>query len=90
MAVTQSAERLTAQARRLLPAEPAPPPAEGEEARPPRPAPDGYVRRSPVQPMAVAAGYHRRRRRRALGLAAAAGLLLGAVWLLLNSGLPAF
>ena len=43
-----------------------------EPPRPVRPAPDGYVRRSPVQPLRVAEGY---RRRQVLRGAAAAALI---------------
>ena len=51
-----------------------PPAGAGRSAtpRPARPAPDGYVRRSPVQPLRVAEGY---RRRQVLRGAAAAALI---------------
>lgn len=46
-----------------------------ERPRPVRPAPDGYVRRSPVQPLHVAEGY---RRRQTLRAAAAAAVIAAA------------
>ena len=57
------------------------PPGEhtAERPRPVRPAPDGYVRRSPVQPLRVAEGYRRRQAQRAaaaVALIVAAGLCI--------------
>ena len=42
---------------------------EAEQPRPVRPAPDGYVRRSPVQPLHVARGYRKRQTLRAAAVA---------------------
>lgn len=49
-----------------------PPPQKTETAQPQpvRPAPDGYVRRSPVQPLHVAEGYRKRQALRAVAVAA--------------------
>lgn len=49
-----------------------PPPRQTEAApaRPVPPAPDGYVRRSPVQPLHVAEGYRKRQALRAVAVAA--------------------
>lgn len=44
--------------------------AAAERPRPIRPAPDGYLRRSPVQPLRVAEGYRRQRVLRMLAVAA--------------------
>ena len=49
---------------------PSPGAAAAEPPRPVRPAPDGYVRRSPVQPLRVAEGYRRRQTLRAAAVAA--------------------
>ena len=51
-----------------------------------RPAADGYVRRSPVQPLHEAADYHRRQTRRAAGAAALVGALCAGVYLLSRLG----
>ena len=53
---------------------PTPRQTEAVQTGPVRPAPDGYVRRSPVQPLHVAADY---RRRQLLWIVAAAAILIG-------------
>lgn len=47
-------------------------------------APDGYVRRSPVQPIRVAPDYYKRLTRRIVGGAVAAALLVGIALLLIQ------
>lgn len=58
-----------------------------EEPRPVKPAPDGYVRRSAVQPIRVPADYHRKIVRRILSGTVAVICVLVVVWLLQQSGL---
>lgn len=53
---------------------PTPRKTEAVQTGPIRPAPDGYVRRSPIQPLHVAEDY---RRRQLLWVAAAAAILIG-------------
>ena len=55
-------------------------------ARPVRTAPDGYVRRSPVQPVFQAADYHRRRARRAAAIALLVILICAGLGLLNQLG----
>ena len=45
---------------------------------------DGYVRRSPVQPLYTPPDYRRRLIRRAVGIAVLVLLALGILWLLLH------
>ncbi len=68
------------------------PPQEGAASDPVnvRPAPDGYVRRSPVQPIYESADYHRKIVRRVVNGVAAVIVALALVWLLLRSGILAF
>ena len=47
-------------------------------------APDGYVRRSPVQPLRVAPDYYKRLTRRIVGGVVAAALLAGIALLLIQ------
>ncbi|MCD8142528.1 MAG: hypothetical protein LUD83_04525 [Clostridiales bacterium] len=54
------------------------------------PAPDGYVRRSPVQPIYEAADYHNRIIRRIVNGVVVVIVALVLVWLLLRSGILAF
>ncbi len=54
------------------------------------PAPDGYVRRSPVQPIYEAADYRRRIIRRIVNGVVVVIVALVLVWLLLRSGILAF
>ena len=61
-----------------------------EKSRPIKPAPDGYVRRSAVQPIRVPKDYHRQIVRRILTGALGVLCILAAVWLLLKSGLLAY
>lgn len=56
-------------------------------ARPVHPAPDGYVRRSPVQPLHVAADYQKRAVQNILKTVAVGAVLLFLLWLLLSSNL---
>lgn len=51
---------------------------------PPRPAADGYVRRSPVQPVHEAANYRRGLVLRGVGAVVAIAAVCAAVWLLLR------
>ena len=57
------------------------------EAQPVRPAPDGYVRRSPVQPVYEAADYRRRLLWRAVGVAVVIAAALVGVYFLGRLGL---
>lgn len=59
---------------------PAPRPAEPEE----QVLPDGYVRRSPVQPIYTPPDYWRRLARRAAGITAMVLLALAVLWVLLR------
>ena len=52
------------------------------QARPPRAAEDGYVRRSPVQPVYEAADYRRRLVRRGIGIAVIIVIIVAAVIML--------
>ena len=61
-----------------------------EKPRAVKPAPDGYVRRSAVQPIRVPKDYHRQIARRILTGALGVLCILAAVWLLLKSGLLAY
>ena len=58
-----------------------------QEPRPVKPAPDGYVRQSAVQPIRVPEDYHRQIVRRVVGGVVAAACVLAVVWLLLRSNL---
>lgn len=58
-----------------------------ETHHPVKPAPDGYVRRSAVQPIRVPADYHRQILRRVLGGTVAVICVLVVIWLLLRSDL---
>ena len=51
-----------------------------------RPEPDGYVRRSPVQPLRVAEGYRRQRMSRAIGTAVVIAAICVGIWLLSQVG----
>lgn len=53
-------------------------------------APDGYVRRSPVQPVREVPGYRRRRVLRVVGGAVLLTALLVLLWLVLRTGILAF
>ena len=55
-----------------------------EAARPTRPGRDGYVRRSPEQPLYTPPDYRRRLLRRAAGIAVAVLLALAVLWLLVH------
>ena len=55
-----------------------------ETPRPARPAPDGYVRRSPVQPLRVAPDYRKRLIKRIIGGVVLVLLVLGVALLLLK------
>ncbi len=54
---------------------------------PPRPAPDGYVRRSPVQPLHVAADYRRRQIRRLVTIAVVIAAVCVGLYLISRLGL---
>ena len=56
-------------------------------SHPRQPAPQGYVRRSPVQPVYRAKNYYRRLLLRAVGLVALAAVACVAVYLLLQLGI---
>lgn len=56
----------------------------------PVPLADGYVRRSPVQPVRICADYYRRRRRRIVGLIALAAVLIALIRILIGTGILAF
>ena len=56
-------------------------------APPPRPAPDGYVRRSPVQPLHVAAGYRRQQIRRLVTIVVVAAAVCVGLYLISRLGL---
>ena len=58
-----------------------------EAPHPVKPAPDGYVRRSAVQPIWVPADYHWQILRRVLGGTVAVICVLVVIWLLLQSKL---
>lgn len=66
-----------------------PPPGKSEtvQPRPVRPAPDGYVRRSPVQPLHVAEGYRKRQVLRAIAVAAVIAAVCVGIYLLNQLGL---
>ena len=55
-----------------------------ETPRPTRPAPDGYVRRSPVQPLRIAPDYRKRLIKRIIGGVVLVLLVLGVALLLLK------
>ncbi len=55
-----------------------------------RPAPDGYMRRSPVQPIYESADYRQRIVRRIVSAVIAVAVMMALVWLLLRSGILAF
>ena len=57
-----------------------------EKAAAVKPAPDGYVRRSPVQPVHVPADYHKRIFRKVLGGVLVAVCVVAAIWLLMETG----
>ena len=59
------------------------------KAEPIKPAPDGYVRRSAVQPIRVAADYHRRIIRKVVGGLVLAACVLAVLWLLMKTNLLA-
>ena len=64
---------------------------ENEDAdSPPAPLADGYVRRSPVQPVRVSADYYRRRVRRIIGLIVLGAVLVVLVRILIGTGILAF
>lgn len=56
----------------------------------PRPAPDGYMRRSPVQPVRVAEDYRKKQVKKAAGIALLCVCAVVGVWLLLQTNLLAF
>jgi hypothetical protein len=62
----------------------------GNADRVPAPLADGYVRRSPVQPVRISDGYIRRRRHRIAGLIVLAAVLIALIWILMGTGIPAF
>lgn len=98
-AVQQQEEKMSRQGEKTVRARAAgkrsPPfwaaPVGEERTDPPRClAPDGYVRRSPVQPIREIAGYRRRLALRAVGAAALLTALLILLWLVLRTGILAF
>jgi len=60
------------------------------QAPPPRPAEDGYQRRSPVQPVMVPRAYRRQLAMRAVRIAVLAVVVVVGLYLLMQSGLLAF
>lgn len=64
--------------------------AVAEASRPVKPAPDGYVRRSAVQPIRVPADYRRQIVRRVLRGVVLVICVLAVVWLLMQSKLLAY
>ncbi|MET0016344.1 hypothetical protein [Oscillibacter sp.] len=54
------------------------------------PLADGYLRRSPVQPVRVSVDYYRRRIRRIIGLIILAAALIALVRILIGAGILAF
>lgn len=65
-------------------------PGNGVAGRAPVPLTDGYLRRSPVQPVRVSADYYRRRIRRIIGLIVLAAALIALVRILIGTGILAF
>lgn len=65
-------------------------PENGPADHAPVPLADGYLRRSPVQPVRVSADYYRRRIRRILGLIFLAAALIALVRILIGAGILAF
>ena len=65
-------------------------PEKGSADHAPVPLADGYLRRSPVQPVRVSADYYRRRIRRIIGLIVLAAALIALVRILIGAGILAF
>lgn len=59
---------------------------QAQPPRPSRPASDGYVRRSPVQPLYVAADYRKRQARRVVAVVAVIAVLCLGIYLLNQLG----
>ena len=56
----------------------------------PHPAPDGYVRRSPVQPVRESEDYRKKQVKKAVGIALLCVCAVAGAWLLLQTNLLAF
>lgn len=62
------------------------PRTQAAQTQPVRPAPDGYIRRSPVQPLHVVQGYRKRQLLRAVGVAAVIAVAGVGIYLLNQLG----